>query len=364
MSTEQPGGGLFPAPPPKRRPRSRLGPVIIAAVTAIVVGGGALVVWQQDAIRKAQGRPWMLPEGTPSMAEAKECLATGHYPCAEADMLAYLEKYPNDAAANALLAVTLTRDGRHKESIFYYQKAEKLGVSAYDFHADFARSLDAMGDTEGAIKENRQALEVQPKLVDVRATLADQLVRKGRGREALDLLQSFDRELESQGYPPYFDSQVRRIERGMGGEYAKAAAEADGAVLKAPQGQTLVRGEPLAGTLTVPVSIDGAPAMRFAVDSGASLIAMPAAEARPYFVRGLIRPIDLRGIRPMQMANGTVVPSQVYNLRSVKVGDRELKNVLAAVYPGHGPRLLGQSFLKRFKSWSIDNGRRVLVLTD
>lgn len=365
MTMGQPGdGGLFAAARPKRRRRVSLGPIIIAAVTVLGLGTGAVVVWRQDAIRKAEGRPWLLPEGTPSMGEAKECLASGAYPCAEADMLAYLQKYPNDATANALLGITLTRDGRHKESIYYYRKAESLGVSTYDFHADFARSLDAMGDIEGAIKENRKALDLSPRLVDVRGTMADELVRRGRAREALELLQSFDRQLESEGYPPYFESQVRRIELGMGGEYAKAAAEGFGAILSAPPGQVLVRGEPIAGTLMVPVSIDGAPATRFAVDSGASFVAVPMAQARSYFRRGLIRPGDFRGARLLQLANGAKVVSRVYNLRSVKVGDREVKNVLAAIYEGDGPSLLGQSFLKRFKSWSIDNSRRVLVLTN
>jgi hypothetical protein len=32
--------------------------------------------------------------------------------------------------------------------------------------------------------------------------------------------------------------------------------------------------------------------------------------------------------------------------------------------PVHGSLLLGQSFLSRFRSWSIDNGRQVLVLDD
>ena len=66
----------------------------------------------------------------------------------------------------------------------------------------------------------------------------------------------------------------------------------------------------------------------------------------------------------MQLANGSSVVARIYNLRRVKVGDREVANVMTAVYPGHDPRLLGQSFLKRFKSWSIDNAHRQLVLTD
>jgi aspartyl protease family protein len=180
----------------------------------------------------------------------------------------------------------------------------------------------------------------------------------------LDLLQSFDRQLESEGYQPYFADQIRRIEVGMGGNYAKAAAEDGAAAPKAAPGQTLIPGEPEAGTLVVPVSIDGAQATRFTVDSGASLVSLPYDDAEPFLKLGLIKPGDYRGLRTVRLANGSTVTAQIYNLRSIKVGDREVTDVLAAVYPGHGPRLLGQSFLKRFRSWSVDNGRRMLVLTD
>lgn len=45
-----------------------------------------------------------------------------------------------------------------------------------------------------------------------------------------------------------------------------------------------------------------------------------------------------------------------------KVGDKIVKNVVAAVLPLGGQLLLGQSFLARFKSWSLDNTKRVLLL--
>jgi clan AA aspartic protease (TIGR02281 family) len=169
--------------------------------------------------------------------------------------------------------------------------------------------------------------------------------------------------LESEGYSPYFTDQIKRIKAGMGGQYAKDAAAEDAPLQPAQPGQTLVKGTPDAGTLDVPVSIDGAPAMSFIVDSGASLISIPWDDAEPFMKTGLIKRGDYQGERPFQLADGTTVSAEIYRLGSVKVGDSEVKDVLAAIYRGHGPRLLGQSFLKRFKSWSIDNKRGVLVLT-
>jgi predicted aspartyl protease len=44
------------------------------------------------------------------------------------------------------------------------------------------------------------------------------------------------------------------------------------------------------------------------------------------------------------------------------VGGKVLENVTGSVAPVRGGLLLGQSFLSRFKSWSIDNRRQILIL--
>jgi hypothetical protein len=44
------------------------------------------------------------------------------------------------------------------------------------------------------------------------------------------------------------------------------------------------------------------------------------------------------------------------------VGNREATNVTASIAPTKGALLLGQSFLRQFGSWSIDNRGGVLVL--
>ncbi|HTW34053.1 MAG TPA: retroviral-like aspartic protease family protein [Rhizomicrobium sp.] len=347
--------------------RARRGPpitVFFLGLIAICAGAGAfyfkkLPLPVLSAVQT--NKSWVLPEGTPSMGEAQLCLRNGDLPCAEADMLAYLKSYPNDAHATALLAITLTQDGHHREALYYYKRADALGVATYDFYAGYARTLDAMGDTDGAIEKNQAALKLVPSLVDVRGALADELVRKGRKQEALELLTSFDANLEAQGYPPYFTQQIARIRKDMGGDTAKEASGDDASPAQAVAGQTLVRGKPDRGTLAVPVSIDGAESKFFTIDSGASMLVMPEADAGPLLKLG---PGDYKGMQQIELANGAVVMAKVYTLRSVKVGEREVSDVAAAVYPGQGPRLLGQSFLKRFKSWSIDNDRRVLVLNE
>jgi predicted aspartyl protease len=49
-------------------------------------------------------------------------------------------------------------------------------------------------------------------------------------------------------------------------------------------------------------------------------------------------------------------------IRTLKVGDKALENVVGGIAPVNGSLLLGQSFLNRFKSWSMDNQAGVLIL--
>jgi hypothetical protein len=49
-------------------------------------------------------------------------------------------------------------------------------------------------------------------------------------------------------------------------------------------------------------------------------------------------------------------------IRSLKVGNTRVENVTGSVSPAKGGLLLGQSFLQRFKSWSMNNATHDLVL--
>ena len=68
------------------------------------------------------------------------------------------------------------------------------------------------------------------------------------------------------------------------------------------------------------------------------------------------------GSKEYQLADGSTVPSETFMIRTLKVGNRELENVTGSVARVEGSLLLGQSFLTRFRSWSIDNERGVLLL--
>jgi len=116
------------------------------------------------------------------------------------------------------------------------------------------------------------------------------------------------------------------------------------------------------GTLVVPVLINNAIALNFVVDSGAADVSIPADVVLTLMRTGTLKKSDFLGTRIYVLADGSKVPSQTFRIRSIKVGDRIVENVTGSVAPVQGTLLLGQSFLSRFKSWSIDNGKQVLLL--
>jgi len=75
-----------------------------------------------------------------------------------------------------------------------------------------------------------------------------------------------------------------------------------------------------------------------------------------------IAPGDFIGDREYRVADGSTLKSERFILRELKVGDPVLSNVVASIGSVKGEPLLGQSFLARFRSWSIDNDRHLLAL--
>ena len=71
---------------------------------------------------------------------------------------------------------------------------------------------------------------------------------------------------------------------------------------------------------------------------------------------------DFMGKQTYVLADGSNVPSQQFRIRSLKVGNKTIENVIASITSAKGDILLGQSFLSKFKSWSVDNEQHTLVL--
>ena len=112
----------------------------------------------------------------------------------------------------------------------------------------------------------------------------------------------------------------------------------------------------------VPVTINEQLTLKFVLDSGAADVSIPADVVLTLMRTGSLEASDFLGNQTYKLADGSTTPSQTFKIRSLRVGDRVLHDVIGSIAPVEGSLLLGQSFLSRFHSWSIDNARQALVL--
>ena len=116
------------------------------------------------------------------------------------------------------------------------------------------------------------------------------------------------------------------------------------------------------GTFRVPVTINDELTLKFVIDSGAADVSVPADVVMTLVRTGTITDADFLGKQTYKLADGSTVPSQQFVIRSLKVGDKILENVVGSIAPVAGGLLLGQSFFSRVDKWSIDNQRQALIL--
>ena len=126
--------------------------------------------------------------------------------------------------------------------------------------------------------------------------------------------------------------------------------------------KALIRMEKEGGVYVVPVRFNDMITLNAIVDSGASDVSIPADIVRTLMRTRTITDRDFLGTQTYILADGSKVPSQQIRIRSLKVGDKTIENVMAGISSMNAEILLGQSFLSRFKSWSVDNESHVLIL--
>lgn len=118
------------------------------------------------------------------------------------------------------------------------------------------------------------------------------------------------------------------------------------------------------GTYAVPVLINNAITLDFVVDSGASDVSIPADVVLTLIRTGTLNNDAFIGENTYRLADGSTTKSRTFRLQSLKVGGQTVEGVIGSIAPVQGSLLLGQSFLNRFKSWSIDNSTHSLVLNE
>jgi clan AA aspartic protease (TIGR02281 family) len=185
--------------------------------------------------------------------------------------------------------------------------------------------------------------------------------------------QYYQQQLQQQQYYQQQQDAAREEQRERAAAKKKAQKqqnEADQAKLTPPTSRTgsgpvAVAMKRKNGTLWVPAQINKAVAIDFVVDSGAADVTIPVDVFLTLMRTGSISEKDKVGEGKFSTADGSVVEGIRFKLASLQVGDQVLTDVVASVIPKSSVRsdpLLGQSFLSRFQSWSIDNGAGTLNL--
>jgi predicted aspartyl protease len=126
--------------------------------------------------------------------------------------------------------------------------------------------------------------------------------------------------------------------------------------------QETIRMENNGGVYVVPVRFNDTITLDAIVDSGASDVSIPADIVLTLTRTKTVTDQDFLGEQTYFLADGSSVPSQQFRIRSLKVGNKTIQNVVASIGSIKGEILLGQSFLSKFKSWSVDNEKHTLIL--
>ena len=68
------------------------------------------------------------------------------------------------------------------------------------------------------------------------------------------------------------------------------------------------------------------------------------------------------GSKIYQIADGSRVASDIYRISSIAIGRSVVHDVTVRISAEKSHLLLGQSFLSRLQSWSMDNTRGILAV--
>lgn len=121
--------------------------------------------------------------------------------------------------------------------------------------------------------------------------------------------------------------------------------------------RTVVKMQKNNSVYEIPTEINGIP-MHFIFDTGAGLISISTTEANFLYKQGTLTDGDVVGSANFIDANGDISEGTIITLKTVKIGDKTLRNVEASVVHNlSAPLLMGQSALEKFGKISIDYNR-------
>lgn len=116
------------------------------------------------------------------------------------------------------------------------------------------------------------------------------------------------------------------------------------------------------GVFKIPVQLNNSVSGKFIFDTGASTLLVSQDVFLKLKASGTISENDFIRTAEYVDANGDVSNFRQYMLRTVKVGERTVSNVICAVSKENGEdMLLGQSFLKRLGTFELDYYNNYLI---
>lgn len=120
--------------------------------------------------------------------------------------------------------------------------------------------------------------------------------------------------------------------------------------------------EPQYGGFVVAVVLNNVITAKFIVDSGAADVSITEDMLSTLIKSGTMTGADLLGSKTYMLADGTMHEAKIYRMASVRIGGMVMENVTVRIATGNSSLLLGQSFLRRLNSWSLDNAHKVMVI--
>jgi clan AA aspartic protease (TIGR02281 family) len=117
------------------------------------------------------------------------------------------------------------------------------------------------------------------------------------------------------------------------------------------------------GEYVLPVRINQTITIPFILDTGASNIVIPEDVALTLMRAGALTRDDFLGKGHATLANGSELIEDNVMIRELQVGDHTARDVTASVTSARGDPLLGESFLSKFGTVTIDYNRLVLILS-
>ena len=118
------------------------------------------------------------------------------------------------------------------------------------------------------------------------------------------------------------------------------------------------------GTYLVPILINDKITLKFTIDSGAADVSIPADVFSTLVRAETISKADMLDKRVYVLADGREHNAQRFRIRSLRLGNVELRDIVGSVAPAEGSLLLGQSFLEKFSYWGFDNQNHLMIINE